>query len=149
MLSSTRWRPRCGVHSVEMYDDCYNMCFLDIAVVGGVRIEANNLNVEFIHTSFERNNARWDGGGFYLANSNANITFVSCNFLRNVAEGNDGGGIYIRESNSYISFEHSIISFNRADSDKGGGMYVWKGNTNVVIFATLFRYAAVVVLSLF
>lgn len=87
---------------------------------GAVRIEDNDLTIQFEHTTFTANKAETDGGGLYLI---GNGDMLECTFNDVQVSGNNaagtGGGIYAKSMT--INLSKTTITDNKAT--KAGGIW--------------------------
>ena len=75
-------------------------------------------------SSTTANTANECGGGFYLANSSASLTFKSGTISNNKATEN-GGAVYLAGSSASFEMENGVVSSNTAVN--GGAVYVASG----------------------
>lgn len=94
---------------------------------GAVYIESGTVNLTACTiggSSTTANTANECGGGFYLANSSASLTFKSGTISNNKATEN-GGAVYLAGSSASFEMENGVVSSNTAVN--GGAVYVASG----------------------
>ena len=93
------------------------------------------LTAELINSLFDQNNAKGNGGGFYMGDHDSTIKVISCSFSHNYA--GNGGGLYAHGKVTDIN--NSVFLYNSCYSD-GGAVYVNRASPNLYTISSRYEY---------
>eukprot|EP01041_Mallomonas_annulata_P017633 gene17633-36186_t len=75
-----------------------------------------------------RNIAQIDDGGFYLSESNSDLSFTNCIVSHNSA-GSTGGGVHVNIHNQDLKINAILFTSNAAYGGNGGAIYASENNS--------------------